>query len=83
MASPIAIHESLSDRDEDGLGPIGASGYGVMGLGAPRRPSVHGRARSDVFGDALDLADPVSATFKFFPMVSLLKTLARMAPLSF
>ncbi len=64
MSSPISILDTLSDRDEDGLGPIGTNGTGVKGLGAPRRPSVHGRARSDVFGDALDLADPVSL---FFP----------------
>ena len=59
MASPG------TDRDEDALGPMGTAGgalltgAAVKGMGA-RRPSVHGRARSDVFGDALDLADPVS-----------------------
>jgi len=50
---------SSHDRDEDGLGPMEVNGAGGGGLGA-RRPSQHARAKSDVFGDALDLAEPVS-----------------------
>ena len=50
---------SSHDRDEDGLGPMEVNGASGGGLGA-RRPSQHARAKSDVFGDALDLAEPVS-----------------------
>lgn len=63
LARPTQEQDSTALNGESGNGssPVTIAARVV----ANSRPSLHGRARSDVFGDALDLADPVRRLSRF------------------